>query len=93
MLSFYSFGLAGGRWLPADVLRNVLGFMPLGIVFCWRRRSAFLWLALAAGFSLSLSLELLQSVIPGRSSSMVDLLSNSVGALAGGLLTRFWPAR
>ncbi len=93
MLSVYSFGQTGGRWLPMDVLRNVLGFMPLGIVLCWRRRSAFLWLALAAGFSLSLSLEVMQSVIPGRSSSMVDLLSNSVGVLAGGLVTRFWPAR
>ncbi len=93
MLSVYSFGQNGGRWLPTDVVLNVLGFIPLGIAFCWRRRSAFLWLALAAGFSLSLSLEVMQSVIPGRSSSMVDLLSNSVGVLAGGLLTRFWPAR
>jgi len=93
LLSLYSFGLTGGRWLPTDVLLNVLGFMPLGIVFCWRRRSTFLWLVLAVGFSFSLSLEVMQSVIPGRSSSMVDLLSNSVGTLAGGLLTRFWSAR
>ena len=93
MLSLYHFGLFGGRWLPGDILLNVLGFMPLGVVLCWRRRPALLWLALAAGFGFSLSLELLQSVIPGRSSSMVDLLSNSFGALSGGLLTRFWPAR
>ena len=44
--------------------------------------------ALAAGFALSLGIEVAQSFVPGRSSSLIDLASNSAGALLGALLTR-----
>jgi hypothetical protein len=78
--------LKGSPWLTMDTIQNVLGFIPLGFMICWRKTRRYWFLALALGFAFSLSIELLQSWIPGRSSSALDLASNSLGALVGGLI-------
>lgn len=41
-----------------------------------------------AGFILSLVIELLQLVIPGRTTATVDVLCNTLGAAAGWMLAR-----
>ena len=78
------------RAVAADVVVNVVGFMPLGIVFY----------GLLQGFSgpivrhkhllavilcmlLSLGIELAQAWVPTRSSSLLDLILNTFGAWLG----------
>lgn len=76
-----------------DFVINVLGFVPLGFLamgFLTETRSAgegrdLAW-TLAFCFAVSLIIELLQVYLPGRTSSMYDLIANAVGALLGGIL-------
>jgi len=74
-------GSAGG----ADVIRNILLFLPLGVATAllgWR------WpRALATGILLSLFVESMQYfVVVGRDPSLSDLLTNSTGTALGYLL-------
>jgi len=76
-----------------DFVINVLGFVPLGFLtmgFLAETRSAgqgrdLAW-TLAFCISLSLIIELLQVYLPGRTSSMYDVVANAMGALLGGIL-------
>src|SRR5579863_4658803 len=87
--------LLGAPAKPVDSLDfflNVLLFVPFGFGLSARahkrggnRRSAFL-LALAAGASLSYTVELLQLYIPARDSGWGDVISNTTGSVAGYLL-------
>lgn len=77
----------------SDVLWNSLGFIPLG--FC---TAAWLGCRVPSGsarvmaggiaFVLSFAVESAQYCLPTRHSSMTDLLTNTLGALAGTLLWR-----
>ena len=74
-----------------DVVTNVLGYMPLGALAVLavhpRVRGALaVLLAVVAGFALSGTIEALQTYLPTRVSSNIDLATNSLGALAGALL-------
>ncbi len=83
----------GKRWFRLDLLKNVLGFVPLGLIvslIAWLRgmRSpshAFL-LGLGLGIGLSAFIEAVQIWIPARTSSMVDLVINALGSGLGALL-------
>jgi len=79
-------GFPGG-WL-ADVLRNLLLFVPLGVGlvgFGASKRQA-----IAAGLGVSFAIELVQLAIPGRFGSPVDVLSNTLGAAGGANLMTRW---
>jgi VanZ family protein len=73
--------------IAEDMALNVVVYAPLGLTgylsgaagFRWRRA---LW-PIAAGFLLSLTVETLQSFIPGRMSSGADLFCNTLGAALG----------
>lgn len=74
-----------------DVLANVLAYVPLGLLAALalygrfgRTKSALL--AIVAGFSLSSAMEYAQMYLPTRNSANLDVLANSIGALAGALL-------
>jgi hypothetical protein len=69
---------------PGDVFFNILLFLPLGFFARGDRpaRHRGLWIALA-GFSFSFAIETLQSGIPGRFPSLVDLATNTFGAWLG----------
>lgn len=74
----------------SDIVVNVLGFVPFGFFlagFLARRRAGAklrtIAIAVAAGFAISLCIELLQVLLPGRSSQMSDLITNTLGTLAG----------
>jgi VanZ family protein len=76
------------RYVLRDIILNVSIYMPLGLaaalVFRRRRSQAFAATAATAfGFLLSLSMELLQVYVPGRDSSLLDVLTNTLGAAAG----------
>ena len=75
----------------ADLLTNVLVYIPVGLLIAWVLRlrltlfTAFV-LASAAGILLSLGLELIQLALPNRVSSSLDLLANGSGSVMGAAL-------
>jgi VanZ like family len=68
----------------SDMVLNVLLFLPLGLLFGLRARRRWIWLPLA--MFLSLGIELTQLVIPGRYSTLSDVITNTTGAGIGLLL-------
>lgn len=78
-------------WTWFDVLANAVGYAPLGFlvtVAAWRTssmasRSAALALGVTVCSALSLSLEWIQSFLPGRIPSNIDWALNTVGGLLG----------
>jgi VanZ family protein len=76
------------RYVLRDIILNVVIYMPLGLVavlaFRTRRsRSLAASAAIAFGFLLSVSMELLQVYVPGRDTSLLDVLTNTLGTAAG----------
>ena len=74
----------------ADILTNLLVYMPFGLLLMralGNRYSSIhrLILATLASALLSLALEYLQTHLPGRVPSALDLVLNTVGGLAGAL--------
>ena len=69
-------------------LLNVLLFVPLGFLLpvLWKRFRSLLWTGLA-GFSFSLSIELLQ-LFTLRATDVNDLMTNTAGTILGWLLGR-----
>lgn len=80
------------QWLTAfDLITNVLGYMPLGIlvvlaVYPVLRAYGAVLLALATGMVLSGTMEAIQTYLPTRVASNLDLATNTLGALIGALL-------
>ncbi|HWZ27437.1 MAG TPA: VanZ family protein, partial [Gemmatimonadales bacterium] len=71
----------------ADFLLNVILFIPLGSVLRLtgaRRRTAVL-----IGMFLSISIELTQAFIPGRDTTLGDVLSNTTGTFVGFAVAAF----
>jgi VanZ family protein len=70
-----------------DVVSNILLYLPLGFFAAYavqRRALAALAVAAAAGFALSLVVELVQFYDLGRFQELTDICSNTAGALLGG---------
>jgi hypothetical protein len=84
-------GLPHQRWLPMDTALNILAFVPLGFLIASGRNRRGLGWALLGGVVLSLAIEVAQLWIPNRDSSLIDLISNTGGALLGGLLAVLLP--
>jgi hypothetical protein len=93
----YRFG-----WPPwsywQDVLLNIAGFVPAGLVLvnCLSMARSAKCPALTAvliGFAMSLSIECLQWFLPTRDSDMTDVMTNTLGTVLGVALYRFRPVR
>ncbi len=74
-----------------DIVVNLCFYLPLGVlgVLGWWNGSstAGRWIALAAfGAALSFTLETIQAWVPGRDSSLLDILTNTMGTIAGARL-------
>lgn len=74
-----------------NVLFNIGGFVPLGCLLCayfvlvrGSRQPALL--AVIAGATLSITIEVLQGYLPTRDSGMTDILTNTLGAAVGAWL-------
>lgn len=73
-----------------DVAVNILGFIPLGIFFCLllleekkqRGMTAYI-VTIMIGVATSLVIELTQSYLPTRDSSLADLATNTAGTIVG----------
>jgi hypothetical protein len=73
-----------------DVAVNVAGFIPLGFVFAVyfsaiRRVPWPVATTVAAGFFISFAIEALQVFLPTRSSSITDVITNTLGTTIGAL--------
>ncbi len=89
-----------GRPFVADVLVNILGFLPFGFVLAARSHRAggssgrpqILRVVLIAGCT-SVAIELLQVLLPSRVSSLTDVATNILGAALGACLFRWVSSR
>ena len=75
----------------ADILTNLLVYMPLGLLLILSLGNRFstvknILLVTLCSALLSLALEYLQTRLPGRVPSVLDLILNTLGGLAGGLI-------
>src|SRR5450830_1623523 len=74
---------------PVDVLSNALGYGPLGFLITLgglrSRLARPLLLAVGVAFCLSLVMESLQSYLPSRVPSNVDLFLNAMGGAVGAM--------
>lgn len=78
-------------WTVFDVVTNVLGYMPFGalaVLAVWPRCRGLLAVALATlgGTLLSSVMEAVQTYLPTRVASNLDLATNALGALLGAAL-------
>ncbi len=77
--------------LQRDVIINLIGFIPLGLILTpgWylftKRKYGFL-IVVFISFGTSFFIEISQVLIPGRNSSSLDLLLNTAGGCLGYLL-------
>ncbi len=74
-----------------DIILNIAGFIPLGIILCvyfsfTRPRFQAILLSTLVGALLSLVIEVLQAYIPSRTSGTTDIITNTMGALIGAAL-------
>ena len=79
--------------MPKDIVLNFFGFMPFGFMLykmlgkrVLRRKITGIAIVLAASFLLSMMIESLQTLMPARDSSLLDLTLNTLGGASGGLL-------
>jgi hypothetical protein len=73
-----------------DIVRNILGFVPLGIAvylyFLRQQKNKAGILTIFLGFATSLSIEIIQAYIPQRFSGITDIITNTSGTAVGVLL-------
>ena len=82
----------------ADLARNILGFLPLGMLFYLyflrgHRRGRAAGLTILLGGMTSLLIEILQVFIPQRVSGMTDIITNTLGTCVGLWLLQPRPIR
>lgn len=79
-----------GEFGLQDFALNIALFVPLGVGLAlagWP-----VWRAAVVALAVSATIELLQfAVIPGRSATLGDVVSNTIGGAVGALLARHWP--
>ena len=86
------------RFELRDIAVNLLLYLPLGAVayLCfarWRSKLLAATAAVATGAALSLTVEIIQIYVPGRHSSLLDVVCNSAGAAAGAALVAAFRSR
>jgi len=82
------FDMSGSYW--RGILKNVVGFMPLGFCFypyfLMARRKRPVLLTLLAGAFVSLTIEVFQAFLPTRDSGTTDIITNTIGTYVGVVL-------
>lgn len=76
-------------WLLEPVMEfsaNVVMFLPWGVLGVVLTRRPW-WVVSAGGFVVTVVIELLQHLVPGRVSDVRDVVANTFGGLLGAVLT------
>lgn len=81
------------RWYFLDVVLNFLGFIPLGLLLgllvypqkCHHYKT--LYIAFLVSAIVSFKIELLQTLLPSRTSQLSDLILNTIGGISGALVS------
>jgi VanZ family protein len=78
-------------WTWFDLCANVVGYIPLGVLmvlalYPWLRGLAALALSIATGILIAACMEAIQTYLPSRVPSNLDLLTNSLGMALGAVL-------
>lgn len=98
----FFFGGFAKYWTWFDVIANIIGYIPLGLLVVLAlypkiRSLAACLLALLAGALISAGLEAAQTFLPTRVSSLLDWLTNlggtGIGAVLGTMVAAPWLAR
>lgn len=81
-------------WTWFDLIVNILGYIPLGVLsvlalYPFLRGFKAVALSTAAGILLAMLLEAVQTYLPSRVPSNLDLLTNSIGVFLGSLCGEF----
>lgn len=90
-------------WTGFDVMVNVLAYVPLGLLIArsassrlrnpdWKASQALL-IAMAAGLILSITMEGLQTYLPSRRPSTLDVAANALGTFIGAFLASAYTQR
>lgn len=86
---FFLFATWPPRYTRADIVINVVAYMPFGffLALIGVRRAPAARFAVAVGVSalLSFAMETTQTFLPTRDASAIDILSNTAGAAVGGV--------
>jgi glycopeptide antibiotics resistance protein len=72
-----------------DLMTNVILFLPIGFLFRLsrgRKKDRFCTKTLGFGILLSCAIEFTQFFVPGRSSQVIDVLTNGLGAWLGAMV-------
>jgi VanZ family protein len=89
-LTLFLHRFSATQWLTFNDLEfvaNIVLFVPLGLFFVLLVGKRQWWLALGLAVVLTVGIELVQQFIPSRVSDVRDILSNSLGAGIGVLIT------
>lgn len=78
-------------WIRFDLLVNILGYIPFGALIIFSvyprlSRIGSIALAIVGGIGMSWLMESLQFFLPSRVTSVLDLLTNGIGALLGAII-------
>ncbi|MBG6053915.1 glycopeptide antibiotics resistance protein [Salinibacterium sp. CAN_S4] len=73
-------------FLRLEFIANVAMFVPFGVFFVLLFGRRQWWLAIIVGMVMTLAIEGVQQIIPGRVPDVRDLVANSVGTTVGVLL-------
>ncbi len=78
-------------WTGFDLAVNVIGYVPLGVLgvlalYPWQRGTSAVALVSLAGLLLAMLLESVQSYLPSRVPSNLDLLTNASGMVIGAVV-------
>lgn len=73
-------------WTRLEVLANVGMFVPIALLITFALGARRWWVTVAACTALSVAVELVQALMPGRVAAVLDVIANGLGALLGALL-------
>ncbi len=72
-----------GRVAFANLVGNILIFIPLGVYVSWLRHRAAVWLTMLTVASVSVAVEIIQGVFAVGASDIDDVILNCVGGIMG----------
>ena len=73
----------GSSYLIADVINNVVMFIPIGLLLSFLITKKYWWLVLVFGVVISITIELLQRYLQRGLCEMDDIIHNTIGCLLG----------